>query len=448
MKRIASCDRERGPSRAVPFVVGRRRSGAIGSALLLLFCLAGLIGASGAEAGAPDGSAVPAARPAVGAGRPSYRVVYTAWLKPGNPVATVRIRLASHPEWVRWMRLRVDPTRYRDFKGTGRVRVEGDQVYWTPPRKDAWLQYRVNLESQRDVGRYDGRVTESWALFRGDDLVPPVHLDMQDGTQSKAKLTLDLPEGWSVATPFPRYASGRFAIDNPQRLFDRPTGWILVGKLGVRREKVGNTRLSIAAPIGQGVRRLDMLAFFRFTLPTLQTIFPDFPERLLVVSAGDPMWRGALSGPGSLFVHADRPLISENGTSTFIHELVHVAMGARSAPGADWIVEGLAEYYSLEVLRRSGAISESRSAKAHARLAEWAKQAGPLGAARSQGAVTARAVGVLQALDAEIRAARGNAAGLDDVVRLLPRGEAVSTEGFRAAAERVAGRTLSAFPTP
>jgi hypothetical protein len=216
----------------------------------------------------------------------------------------------------------------------------------------------------------------------------------------------------------------------------------------VRRDEIGATRVSIAAPTAQGARRLDMLAFFRFTLPSLQAVFPDFPARLLVVSAGDPMWRGALSGPGSLFVHTDRPFISENGTSTLIHELVHVAMGARSAAGADWIVEGLAEYYSLELLRRSGAISESRYAKSHARLAEWAKQAGPLEVDRSQGAVTARAVGIMRALDEEIRRVRGGQAGLDDVLRLLPRGDALTTEGFRAAAERVAGRPLSALPNP
>ncbi len=380
--------------------------------------------------------------------RATYRVVYTAWLKAGDPMATVRIRIASHPDWVRWMKLRVDPTRYRDFKGTGRVQVEGDQVHWTPPKKNAWLQYSVNLESQRDVGRYDGRVTQDWALFRADDLVPPVRIDMKDGTRSKSKLKLDLPEGWSVATPYPRYASGRFAIDNPERLFDRPTGWILAGKLGIRRERVGGTQLSIAGPIGQGVRRLDVLAFFRFTLPTLQAIFPEFPDRVLVVSAGDPMWRGALSGPRSLFVHADRPLISENGTSTFIHELVHVAMGARSAPGADWIVEGLAEYYSLEVLRRSGALSERRHARAHVKLAEWGKQAGPLDGPRSSGAITARAVGILRALDGEIRAARPESAGLDDVVRSLPRGVPVTREDLRIAAERVAGRPLNALPAP
>jgi len=378
--------------------------------------------------------------------RPEYRVLYTAWLRAGDPVATVRIRLTSHPEWVRWMRLSIDPKRHRDFKASGHLEHADGQLTWIPPRRDAWLQYRVNLESQRDVGRYDGRMTESWALFRGDDLVPPVHVDMQDGTQSKAKLKLNLPEGWTAATPFVPYASGRLKIDNPARLFDRPTGWILVGQLGVRRETIGGTRLAIAAPKNQGLRRLDLLAFFRFTLPVLQKLLPDFPERLLVVGAGDPMWRGALSGPGSLFVHADRPFISENGTSTFIHELVHVAMRARSAAGADWIVEGLAEYYSLEVLRRSGAISERRFERAHARLAEWGKQAQSLDGPRSTGAVTAKAVGVLRSLDLEIRRARADQAGLDDVVRALPRDEPVTAAGFRAVAERIAGKPLTALP--
>ncbi len=67
---------------------------------------------------------------------------------------------------------------------------------------------------------------------------------------------------------------------------------------------------------------------------------------------------------------------------------------------------------------------------------------------RSQGAVTARAVGVMRAVDAEIRRARSNQASLDDVVRLLPRGEAVSVAGFRAVAERVAGRPLMSLPKP
>lgn len=386
----------------------------------------------------------PAAEPAV---RPTYGVLYSAWIKPGQSVATVRIRLSRHPEWVKWMRLSAKASRYTKFKGTGTVEVRGDTVTWTPPAEDAYLQYRVDLSSRRESGRYDGYFTEDWALFRADDLVPPIHLDMQDGTESRAKLDLHLPEGWSSATPFARYSSGRRKIDNPARLFDRPTGWMVLGKIGTRRETIGATKVTVAAPLNQEVRRMDMLAFLHWTLPTLQSLLPSSPERLLVVSAGDPMWRGALSAPSSLYVHADRPMISENATSTLIHELVHVSMSARGAPGADWIVEGLAEYYSLEVLLRSGAISRRRFDKAHADLAEWAAKAGPLDAPRSTGPTTARAVGVLRKVNEEIRDASRGRRSLDDVLRQLAADQGpVTVARFRALAEKAAGRPLRSIP--
>ncbi len=384
-----------------------------------------------------QGAVVAASRAAE---RPTYGVLYTVWIKPGKPVATVRIRLSHHPEWVRWIRLNADPARYSGFKGSGDVEIKGSKVTWRPPVSDAQLQYRVNLQSKRESGRFDGLVTPDWALFRADDLVPPVHLDMEDGTQSKAKLALSLPDGWSAATPFPRYTSGRYNIDNPRRLFDRPIGWLLLGKFGARRETVDGTHLTVAAPRGAKVRRMDMLAFFRWTLPTMRKLFPRFPSRLLVVSAGDPMWRGALSGPNSLFVHADRPMISENATSTLLHELVHVAMRAQGVPGADWIVEGLAEFYSLEVLRRSGAISSARFEKAHRALAEWGKTAGRLDVPRSSGATTARAVGALREIDAEIRSLSKGKASLDDVVRAMAlESDDVTLTSFRAQVESAAG---------
>jgi hypothetical protein len=399
-----------------------------------------LIAASGARSSPVMAAVSPTKRPA-------YGVLYTAWIKAGKPHATVRIRLTRHPEWVRWMRLDADPSRYTQFTGSGTITIKGSEVLWHPPAADAWLQYSVLLESKRASGRYDGLIGESWALFRGDDLVPPIHLDMQDGTQSQAKLRLNLPPGWSAETRFPRYHSGRLRIDNPARLFDRPTGWMLLGDIGTRRERIGDTRVAVAAPKSQDVRRMDILALFRFSLPVMQKIFPNFPERLLVVSAGDPMWRGALSGPDSLFVHADRPLISENGTSTVIHELVHIAMSARSTPGADWIVEGLAEYYSLQVLLRSGAISSARFETAHRKLALWGQQAPALDAPRSTGPVTARAVGVLRTIDTEIRAASHGKASLDDVVREMASDpQPVTLSYFRTIADRVAGAPVTAVP--
>ncbi|MBV62161.1 MAG: hypothetical protein CMH65_12780 [Nevskiales bacterium] len=363
--------------------------------------------------------------------RPAFTLFYTAWIKPDPGIATVKLRISSHPDWVNWMRFYVDPERHENFLHSGELVREGDELLWTPPDDDAWIQYDVKIESRRSNGRYDGYITEDWALFRADDLVPPVRTDFRDGTQSRAKLEVHLPEGWSIATRYPRYTSGRYKVDDPDRLIDRPTGWLVMGRIGTRRETIGGTKVTVAAPVDQGVKRMDMIAFLRWTLLTMQSLFPNFPDRLLIVSADDPMWRGALSAPNSLYLHADRPMISGNGTSTLIHELAHVAMSARGGPKADWIVEGLAEYYSLEVLHRSGTLSTARYENAHEELAEWGKDVESLDVERSHGPITAKAVGRLRAIDAEIRERSRGRHSLDDVVRELATIDGdITVEGF------------------
>lgn len=363
--------------------------------------------------------------------RPAFTLFYTAWIKPDPGIATVKLRISSHPDWVNWMRFYVDPERHENFLHSGELVREGDELLWTPPDDDAWIQYDVKIESRRSNGRYDGYITEDWALFRADDLVPPVRTDFRDGTQSRAKLEVHLPEGWSIATRYPRYTSGRYKVDDPDRLIDRPTGWLVMGRIGTRRETIGGTKVTVAAPVDQGVKRMDMIAFLRWTLLTMQSLFPNFPDRLLIVSADDPMWRGALSAPNSLYLHADRPMISGNGTSTLIHELAHVAMSARGGPKADWIVEGLAEYYSLEVLHRSGTLSTERYENAHEELAEWGKDVESLDVERSHGPITAKAVGRLRAIDAEIRERSRGRHSLDDVVRELATIDGdITVEGF------------------
>lgn len=369
--------------------------------------------------------------------RPAFTLFYTAWIKPDPGIATVKLRISSHPDWVNWMRFYVDPERHENFLHSGELVREGDELLWTPPDDDAWIQYDVKIESRRSNGRYDGYITEDWALFRADDLVPPVRTDFRDGTQSRAKLEVHLPDGWSIVTRYPRYTSGRYKVDDPDRLIDRPTGWLVMGRIGTRRETIGGTKVTVAAPVDQGVKRMDMIAFLRWTLPTMQSLFPDFPDRLLIVSADDPMWRGALSAPNSLYLHADRPMISGNGTSTLIHELVHVAMSARSGPKADWIVEGLAEYYSLEVLHRSGTLSTERYENAHEELAEWGKDVELLDVERSHGPITAKAVGRLRLIDKEIREQSGGRRSLDDVVRTLATTDGeITREAFAAAVEQ------------
>ncbi|WP_313089077.1 hypothetical protein [Pseudomonas sp.] len=320
---------------------------------------------------------------------------------------------------------------------------------WRPAAGKAQLSYRVRVSHQRKDGRYDARMTDQWALLRGDDLVPAGRVDQQDGIRLISRLNVELPAGWrSVETGWPRIGKQRFRIDNPERLFDRPTGWILAGKTGSRRARLGETDVSVAGPVGEGLRRMDILTLLTFVWPEVQNVFPRDPKKLLVVGAGDPMWRGGLSGPNSLFMHADRPLVSENGTSSLIHELVHVFSRITDADRSDWISEGLAEYYSIELMRRAGGMSEDRYRLVREHLAKWSRNVDNLRTEHSTGPVTARAVLLLQELDREIRQRSKGRHSLDDVARGLMRVDRATTEDFLDITETMLGGPSKVLDTP
>jgi hypothetical protein len=218
-----------------------------------------------------------------------------------------------------------------------------------------------------------------------------------------------------------------------------------LGRIGVLREKVAGSSVAVAGPFRQKLRRQDILALLRWTLPSLRNVIGALPERLLVAGAGDPMWRGGLSGPASLFIHAERPLIAPDGTSPILHEMFHAATGAHSIVDGDWAVEGLAELYSVELLMRSRTMSKSRYERVLQRIAARGAGAKLLGH-ESHGDSTARAVTVLRELDAELRARSEQQKTLDDVVAELARKRlSVSTATFHATAEQVSGLELDDF---
>ncbi|MFC0710578.1 hypothetical protein [Azorhizophilus paspali] len=344
-----------------------------------------------------------------------------------------------------------DQGRYSDFQADGQWQQEepGSGV-WRPAEGRSSLSYRVRVNHTRASSRrFDARMTGNWALLRGDDLVPSAHLDQQDGVELVARLEFELPEGWTgVETGWPRIGRNRFRIDNPARRFDRPTGWLLAGQLGTRRAILGGSEVSVAAPLGEGVRRMDILTLLTFVWEEYRTVFLRAPGKLLVVGAGNPMWRGGLSAPNSLYLHADRPLVSENGTSPLLHELVHVFARIRDTDASDWISEGLAEYYAIELLRRAGGLAEDRYERIYRQLEHWSREVGSLRGERVGGPVTARAVLLLRALDAEIRARSENRHSLDDVVHGLIRMERVNTDDFVALSENLMGGESRVLDTP
>ena len=137
-------------------------------------------------------------------------------------------------------------------------------------------------------------------------------------------------------------------------------------------------------------------------------------------------------------MHADRPLVSENGTSSLVHELVHVFSRIKDTDRSDWISEGLAEYYAIELVRRAGGMSEDRYQAVREHLIKWSRKVDSLRTEHSTGPITARAVLLLQDLDRKSASAAGRHS-LDDVARGLMRMDTVSTDDFITMTETLLG---------
>ena len=346
----------------------------------------------------------------------AYDLLYTVTPEPSQASVTVELELRQSESLLREVRFRTRSGRFGEFDGDGEIHREDNYVRWTPPAKGGVLRWRSQVLHQRNGKGYDAWLGEDWGLFRAEDNIPGAATRSAEAAYSRTRLAFALPADWSVVT---QYADEDdvFIVRRGDRRFKQPKGWIVMGDLGVRRDRIAGVDVAIAGPVNNGVRRLDMMALRNWTLPELTRIVPDMPPQITIVSAREPMWRGGLSAPASLYMHAERPLLSENGTSTLLHEIMHVVLDFDTDHDHDWIVEGLAEFYSLELLGRSRTLSRSRYDKARRAQKEWARSSDRLCGGPSSGATTAKAVSVFVELDREIRRKTEGRHNLDDIVR-------------------------------
>jgi hypothetical protein len=375
------------------------------SALLLAVFILAACGIETSE------SAVPAAKR-------QYGAHYSLRVDPGNSFVDVALEIQQSQHLLRELRFDGESGQFDEISGDGDIVLTDDAVRWLVPAKGGILHWRVRLEHRRGGGGYDAWLNPKWGIFRAEDVIPRARTRSLQGARSKTTMSFDLPNGWSAVSEYSD-KSLPILVNRPDRRFDQPTGWIVMGEIGVRRDTIAGVHVAVAGPQGHAVRRLDMLALLNWTLPELVELLPDPPDRLTIVSAGDPMWRGGLSAPASLFLHADRPLISENATSTLLHEVMHSALSIRASEGYDWIVEGFAEYYSLELLKRGKAISAERHSAAVAEQADWARQSTTLCGRHSTGATTALAVTIFHALNKEILDKTTGVSNLDDLLQQI-----------------------------
>lgn len=376
---------------------------------------------------------------------------YHVRLLPQSDQAEVRLTLARGAA-VRSLDFNLgDGSLYSDFKADGQWQLTPGKPargVWRPAADKASLTYRVRVSHGRKNGSFDTRMTPAWALLRGDDLVPAARLDQEDGVELVARLEFELPSGWrSVETAWPRIGKHKFRIDSPSRLFDRPTGWMLAGQLGSRRTRLGETEVTVASPQGQGMRRMDVLTLLTFVWPQVQAVYPRHPGKLLIVGASDPMWRGGQAAHESIYLNSRLPLVSENGTSVLVRELAQLSARINDRQRSDWINEGFAEYYAIELMRRAGGMSDERYESLHGKLVKDGQKVTTLRGEQVDQAQVARAVVLLQELDNEIRLKTHNKRSLDDVMRGAMRLETIDTKQFVQLSESVMGGSSKVLNT-
>ena len=355
----------------------------------------------------------------------------------------------------------------KSFQSENKLQRAESRLEWFPDSvSESHISYRCKIKHRRESKQpgkfYDAFINNDWVVVRGDDLVPPAAVRRKNRARLMTELHFVLPENWTSArTGWPLLDEENeeqrtsYRIDDDRRVFDRPTGWIIAGELGTRAEYLdtqfsefgSEIRIEVSAAADSNFKRMDTLAFLTAAWPSVDKALRPVEKKLLVVGVGEPMWRGGLSAGNSFYVHEGRPLISENGTSTLLHELFHMLSSIRGAKDSDWIAEGLAEYYSIEFLARSGLTTNQRKQKTLDTLRDWSADVTSLLTDRSTGKTTAAAVLLFSRLDAEIKQETQGRHNLDSLAQALVErareGERISLEILKKEFKELTKKTSS-----
>lgn len=392
-----------------------------------------------------------ARNPGAADAKKTFSIDYIVAISKTHPeVADVRWELSGIEE-VKWLGLRFAADRFKRFRGTGTLKPMTGGLRWVPGGPYAHLTYRVRIDHTRGrAHRYDSYAAADWVVARARDLFPRISIDCEPHAaktaKSRARLIFRLPPGWRSATALTSIGPETYRPNEPGKILDRPRGWVALGKLAIDHQEIAEVMVQVARAPGSRLEPKQLFHFLERTLPALKRLLSVEPGAVLLVSAPDPMWHGGLSAAHSFFMHGDRPLRTPDKTSPYLHELFHVWQPYKVSSDADWIEEGLAEFYSLELQRRAGLID----AKAFARALGYFERYGlwnvNLMQQKDNPATNNSAPLIMYVLDQRIQRATAGKARLDDVVkRLVTYAGTIDTDRFQRAVSTVSGKRFTRF---
>jgi hypothetical protein len=381
----------------------------------------------------------------------TFSIDYIVTISAQHPhMASVRWELSGIEE-VKHLRLQFAADRLDRFQGTGTLEPVRGGLRWVPGGPYAHLTYRANIDHVRGQHqRYDSYAGPDWIVTRARDLFPRIAIECEPGREagvkSRARLIFRLPNGWHSTAALAPLGANTYRLNEPGKILDRPRGWFALGKMTVDHQEIAGTMVQVARAPGASLPAQAVFHFLDSTLPALKKLLNAAPETVLMVSAPDPMWHGGISGYQSFFIHAARPLRTPDKTSPYLHELFHVLQPYKPAADADWIEEGLAEFYSLELQRRAGLIDTAAYRRALGYFERYGLWNVDLTRQQDNAATNNSAPLVMYALDQRIQHATAGKARLDDVVtRLATRGGEVDTDRFRRVVNAVSGKQFTKF---
>ncbi len=380
----------------------------------------------------------------------SFAIDYAVTVpRPGAKVLRVRWDLSGAEE-IEVFRLRANE-RFSGFRASGALQVQGNTILWLPGGPYGHLEYQVAVDQPRGAkGFFSSYAGPHWIVARSRDLFPRIAITYQPRSsrrpRSRARLRFHLPAGWESAAPHVEVGANEYALRGTGRVLERPRGWLALGELAIARQDIDNVLVRIARVPGSQLDPDKAFALLGDAIPRLRKIFGSGGDQLLIVSAPDPMWHGGLSAYRSFYLHGDRPLRTPDKTSPLLHELFHVLQPFRVTPDADWLGEGLAEYYSLELQQRGGFLTRSGFRKGIEYFSRYGQWQLDLTQQHDNAATNNSAPLVLYVLDHRIQRATSGRKRLDDVLSVLSNpGSPVSTARFERAVEKTAGKRFSRF---
>jgi hypothetical protein len=281
---------------------------------------------------------------------------------------------------------------------------------------------------------YNSYLANAWGVVKGEAFALPFSYSYFNPQPAfHAVVRFQLPPGWSVEAPWTRLSPEAFEL--PPGGPPLPRGFAALGQFTAEldtnaRDSVGKTFVYVR--LAQELRdRAGLFDYLEKATPYYESVYGNVTgSKILVVSAGAPMFTGGLGATDSLFVHQNA------SRETTAHEYAHVWQSfqtiGQAGESSIWLNEGDADLhgalsrfvtetqpgYTLEALR-----DEFRDA--YDKYSRDPDQRQPLAAAaygeEFEQVAYKKGLFTLLFLDHEVRNLTGQRYGLRDVLAEMNR---------------------------